>query len=82
MTTIEILEDDRFTVPAVPPGSVGVGWLRASVVRFSEGEDRVRRRALVEELLGNISPSTLRQPGDHVVPTAAAICVLADGATQ
>jgi hypothetical protein len=42
----------------VPPGSVA--WLRASVARFSNGGDHVRRRALAVSLLGEVDVETLR----------------------
>lgn len=49
-------------VPAVPtdvvPGSVG--WLRASVARFSNGSDHVRRRSLAVDLLAGVDVYSLR----------------------
>ncbi|WP_410618490.1 hypothetical protein [Amycolatopsis sp. cmx-8-4] len=49
-------------VPPVPadvsPG--GVAWLRASVARFSNGADHVRRRALAVSLLAEIDENALR----------------------
>ncbi|MDT7803117.1 MAG: hypothetical protein QOI78_6550 [Actinomycetota bacterium] len=46
-------------VPAdVPPG--GVAWLRASVARFSNGSDHVRRRGFALELLAEVDPQSLR----------------------
>src|SRR5690348_17147823 len=49
-------------VPPVPadvvPGSVA--WLRASVARFSNGADHVRRRALALDALAAADPESLR----------------------
>ncbi|MGW3993841.1 hypothetical protein ACWEF6_10160 [Amycolatopsis sp. NPDC004772] len=49
-------------VPPVPvdgaPGSVA--WLRASVARFSNGADHVRRRALAVDLLGDLDVELLQ----------------------
>ncbi|MGW3959038.1 hypothetical protein ACWED2_04380 [Amycolatopsis sp. NPDC005003] len=42
----------------VPPGSVA--WLRASVARFSNGADHVRRRALAVGLLASVDADSLR----------------------
>jgi hypothetical protein len=56
-----MLTDSRYTVPAVPDADLGVAWLRASVVRFSEGAVRVRRRALVEAELARVEPEALRE---------------------
>ncbi|HEY3015099.1 MAG TPA: hypothetical protein VGJ41_08315 [Nocardioides sp.] len=57
MNGTSVLEDLRYRVPPVPPagpGTTGLAWLRASVVRFSEGPDRVRRRELVERVLAGV----------------------------
>ena len=42
----------------VPPGSIA--WLRASVARFSNGSDHVRRRALAVGLLDGVDVKALR----------------------
>ncbi|MEV2277616.1 cytochrome P450 [Nocardiopsis sp. NPDC049922] len=58
-----VLADPRFAVPAVPedPRPVGgLGWLRRTTVRFSEGADHDRRRAVVEGLLSRLDPADLR----------------------
>lgn len=60
MRTAAVLTDPAYTVPSVPdaqPG--GVAWLRASVVRFSEGGAHERRRALAVAELARIDPRTL-----------------------
>ena len=54
------LTDPNFLVPPVPRADHGVGWLRASVARFSTGEAHRRRRALVVELLNTVPPDSLR----------------------
>jgi cytochrome P450 len=43
----------------VPPGSIA--WLRASVARFSNGSDHVRRRALAVDALALIDVDSLRE---------------------
>ncbi|MCR6484127.1 cytochrome P450 [Amycolatopsis sp. OK19-0408] len=43
----------------VPPGSVA--WLRATVARFSNGDDHTRRRALAVSLLDDVDPDVLRR---------------------
>lgn len=46
-------------VPSVPAGDRGVAWLRANVVRFSNGAEHERRRALTEKLLDGVNATTL-----------------------
>lgn len=57
-----LLADPAYTVP--PPGAPGpagtMAWLRATVSRFAEGETHARRRALVEAMLNELDPATLR----------------------
>ena len=55
-----VLTAPAFMVPPVPPASAGVGWLRATVARFSSGPVHERRRALVVALLDAIPPESLR----------------------
>lgn len=52
-------EELLLPVPAVPPGKSGVAWLRSSVVRFSNGPDHTRRRALTVRLLDEVHATTL-----------------------
>ncbi|GHH37090.1 isocitrate lyase/PEP mutase family protein [Lentzea cavernae] len=52
-------EELLLPVPSVPPGDVGVAWLRSSVVRFSNGHEHTRRRALTERLLDGVEATTL-----------------------
>ncbi|TQS46242.1 hypothetical protein FL583_06420 [Cryptosporangium phraense] len=68
-----MLTSPTFAVPGVPPGDRGVGWLRASVARFSSGEPHRRRRALVVDLLATVPPDALRstESDDHPVATLA-----------
>lgn len=46
-------------VPTVPAGDRGVAWLRATVVRFSNGAEHARRRALTDKLIENIDVTAL-----------------------
>lgn len=70
-----MLLDDRYLVPHVAPARDGVAWLRANVVRFSEGTEHGRRRRIVEALLGDVDQRDLRRPGDHVATLASALGV-------
>ncbi len=62
--------DPTYTVPPVEPAASGVAWLRATVVRFSEGSDRARRRAIVEAELARVDLDALRRPGNPVAKLA------------
>ncbi|WP_433265004.1 isocitrate lyase/PEP mutase family protein [Actinosynnema sp. CS-041913] len=66
----DVLLDPAYTVPAVPYASRGVAWLRSHVVRFSEGADRERRRALTLDLLSTVDLDALRRPGNAVAKLA------------
>ncbi len=57
---LTVLTDPAFMVPAVPPASAGVAWLRATVARFSSGTVHDRRRALVIALLDAIPLESLQ----------------------
>ncbi|MET9629309.1 isocitrate lyase/phosphoenolpyruvate mutase family protein [Lentzea sp. NPDC006480] len=48
-------------VPSVPAADRGVAWLRANVVRFSNGAEHERRRALTTKLLENVRATTLEE---------------------
>jgi hypothetical protein len=56
-----MLSDPDYLVPSVPAAGGGVAWLRAAVVRFSNGGAHVRRRALVVGELAAVEPSELRE---------------------
>jgi cytochrome P450 len=58
-----ILADDRFEVAQAPAAmqTGTIGWLRASVSRFTNGEEHQRRRALAVAELAPLDPSGLRQ---------------------
>ncbi|GAB2469939.1 isocitrate lyase/PEP mutase family protein [Jatrophihabitans fulvus] len=71
MTADDVLLDPAFRVPPVAAAEHGVGWLRARVVRFSEGPDHARRRRVVEQLLAAVSPDGLDGSG-HPVDVLAA----------
>jgi cytochrome P450 len=57
-----VLADGRFEVPtagpAGPPGTVA--WLRASVSRFANGPEHLRRRALAVAELSRLDPTALQ----------------------
>jgi cytochrome P450 len=55
-----IFDDPRFEVPTAPAAPDGVGWLRAAVSRFANGNVHARRRALVERELESLQPAQLR----------------------
>jgi cytochrome P450 len=67
-----VLDDPRFTVPPVhdaapasPSSSPsrrehGLAWLRATAVRFSNGDDHRRRRSVALDLLSGLTPFDLR----------------------
>ncbi|XVV11310.1 hypothetical protein ACQP2X_41785 [Actinoplanes sp. CA-131856] len=74
----EILYDPAYVVPAVPPGDSGVAWLRASVGRFCEGPDHVRRRGLAEAILDAIPPESLTGRRGHPVAVLAAAMGVTD----
>ncbi|MFI6098782.1 isocitrate lyase/phosphoenolpyruvate mutase family protein [Lentzea sp. NPDC051213] len=48
-------------VPSVPDSDRGVAWLRANVVRFSNGAEHARRRALTNSLIHNVEADTLEE---------------------
>ncbi|WP_028924394.1 hypothetical protein [Pseudonocardia acaciae] len=57
-----VLEDPGFIVPPAQAGgeNVDVGWVRARVSRFANGEEHRQRRALVTELLAGVPARALR----------------------
>jgi cytochrome P450 len=62
-----VLTDDRYGVPAVPPGEPGtIAGLRRTVARFSTGEPHARRRGLVRADLDRLDPDRLRQEARRV----------------
>ncbi|WP_086665426.1 isocitrate lyase/PEP mutase family protein [Lentzea kentuckyensis] len=48
-------------VPQAPAGEHGMAWLRSTVVRFSNGPEHTRRRALTTSLLENVTATTLEE---------------------
>lgn len=71
-TAVAVLHDPAFVVPPVPPAATGIGWLRATVGRFSTGAAHERRRALSTAILDGIPPAALRAAGgDHPVTVLA-----------
>ncbi|KOV80959.1 isocitrate lyase/phosphoenolpyruvate mutase family protein [Nocardia sp. NRRL S-836] len=57
-------------VPHVPAGESGVAWLRSTVVRFSNGTEHARRRALTTALLEGVDATTLDELAAQVLPGA------------
>jgi hypothetical protein len=72
---LAVLTDPAFEVPAVPPASTGIGWLRATVPRFSSGATHTRRRALTAEIINRIPPDALHGPEHPVTLLARAMGV-------
>jgi hypothetical protein len=72
---LAVLNDPSFVVPPVPPAPAGIGWLRATVGRFSSGPTHERRRALSVALLDAVAPELLRAgaSGHPVAPLARAL---------
>jgi cytochrome P450 len=62
---VDVLHDPDFVVPAVPPASTGVAWLRATVGRFASGPIHQRRRALSVAILDAIPAESLRTPTEQ-----------------
>jgi cytochrome P450 len=60
---LAVLHDPTFVVPPVPPASKGVGWLRATVGRFSSGPVHRRRRALSIAILDAVALEALQVSG-------------------
>ncbi len=58
-------------MPVAPPAPSGVGWLRAAVVRFSEGDAHRRRRALVVDVIDRLGRVT-----DQGTPTRSLLAAL------
>lgn len=52
----DVLEDPAYSVPVAPAAASGVGWVRGSVARFSEGEAHRRRRARVVDVIDRLGP--------------------------
>lgn len=77
---MSVLSDPAFIVPPQPAASSGVAWLRANVVRFSEGAEHARRRRLTEELLAGIDTDSLRRAGSPTANLAAALALGRDEA--
>jgi len=57
---VVVLTDPNYRVPSTPYAADGIGWLRASVARFSNGSTHERRRALAVAELASIDPDELR----------------------
>jgi len=58
-----VLTDPNFEVPPVPAATAGIAGLRATVARFSSGDEHRRRRALAAAILDGIPPESLRSAG-------------------
>jgi len=58
---VSLLTDARWVVPPLPAGDGGgMDRLRRSVSRFSTGGEHARRRAVIEAVLAQIDPDSLR----------------------
>lgn len=69
---IEVLiDDERYRMPPVPPASSGIGWLRSTVARFSDGPAHRRRRAYAVAMLDRLDPATLAR--DAAAETGAVL---------
>jgi cytochrome P450 len=66
-----LTDDERYRVPAVVPADAGIGWLRASVARFSDGPTHRRRRAYAVAMLDSLDPAGLAR--DAAAETASAL---------
>lgn len=70
-----VLASDAFAVPAAPPGTDGMAWLRATVSRFANGADHARRRGLAQAELAGLSLDGLRRAAEartgHALDAAA-----------
>ena len=63
---LAILSDTRFDVVVAPAGETGIGWLRATVARFSTGTAHARRRGYAMAALRGIEPGRLRSRARHL----------------
>src|SRR5687768_13380231 len=70
-----LVDDERYRMPPVDPAPSGIGWLRATVARFSDGPVHRRRRTLAAAMLAGLDPRELAR--DAAAETAA----LLDGIT-
>ena len=81
---VELLNDERFQVPPMPPAgpAVDMRWLRATVSRFSVGDIHARRRRLCQDDLDRMTPAELRTKAAELAMTLPieqiAVEVLAD----
>jgi cytochrome P450 len=66
-----LTDDERYRMPPVEPAPAGVGWLRATVARFSDGPTHRRRRALAVRMLADLDPLELAR--DATAETTAVL---------
>lgn len=76
-----LTDDARYRMPPVGRSSSGIGWLRATVARFSDGADHRRRRAHAVALLENLDPDELARAA-ATLTTAALARLAAAGADR
>lgn len=63
MMPSSVLFDPDYRVPRPPAAAAGMGWLRAHVVRFCEGDLHRERRRLVERVIADLGmPRWRRSP--------------------
>lgn len=66
-----LTDDERYRMPQVTPAPSGIGWLRGTVPRFSDGEAHRRRRAHAVAMLDALDPAALAR--DAAVETQAVL---------
>lgn len=74
------LADPRLAVPSAPGGAFpgSLGWLRATVSRFSNGDTHQHRRGLATAELARLDPAELRRQSHARAASAAARTVPVD----
>jgi cytochrome P450 len=66
-----LTDDERYRMPPVGPAAAGIGWLRATVPRFSDGPTHRRRRAYAVAMLERLDPAALAR--DAAAETGAVL---------
>lgn len=66
-----LTDDENYRMPPVGTAAAGIGWLRASVPRFSDGPTHRRRRAYAVAMLAALDPAGLAR--DAAAETSAVL---------